>query len=258
METVIIPEKDHSTLCLSTQVGCPMACSFCSTGSLGFSRNLDAGEILWQVLAARDALADTPESPQLRNLVFMGMGEPLLNLDNVLAALRVLSDPLAFDISGRRMTVSTVGIPGPLQRFGQSGLAQLAVSLHAPTQELRSRLMPQAAKVPLDELMAALDRYPLKPRERITYEYILIRGVNDSLAEARELVRLLGHRRAKVNLIAFNPPPHGCDMPYAAPDEDRVLAFQEFLWKKDLTVTLRKSKGQDIAAACGQLRAESS
>lgn len=253
VECVLIPEKDHTTLCLSTQVGCAMGCAFCSTGTMGFVRNMHWSEIAAQALVARRELGPDPALP-LRNLVFMGMGEPLANTTNLLAALEVLRDPTAMDFSSRRMTVSTVGLPEGLKRLGESGLASLAVSLHAPTQELRERIMPVAARVPLPELMAALDAYPLKPRERVTYEYILLGGVNDGLAQARDLVRLLGGRKAKVNLIAYNPPGEG-ESPFQAPDPAQVLAFEEFLWKKDVTVTLRKSKGQDIAAACGQLRA---
>ncbi len=257
IETVLIPEKDHYTQCLSTQVGCAMGCLFCSTGQAGFTRNLSSGEICAQVLLAREYLAAQGSELRLRNLVFMGMGEPLCNLDGVLRSLETLNHPQGLNFSPRRMTVSTVGLPGPLERLGQAGLCALAVSLHAPTQELRARLMPKAGLVPLPELMAALDRYPLKPRQRITCEYILLDRVNDSLAEARQLVRLLGGRRAKVNLIAYNPPPEGSAVGpvFAAPEPGRVLAFEQLLHDKGLTVTLRKSKGQDIGAACGQLKA---
>lgn len=263
VETVLIPEKDHLTLCLSSQVGCAMGCRFCSTGRIGFKRNMTVAEILGQVLVARAHLFETlgpdfttwetrPEG-NLRNLVFMGMGEPLLNLDRLLTALAMLNDPLGLDFAGRRMTVSTVGLPDKLRVLGTSGLASLAVSLHAPTQELRAAIMPAAAQAaPLPELMAALDAYPLKPRQRVTYEYVLLKGVNDSPAEARELVRLLGQRKAKVNLIAYNPGPGD---PFQATDSAAALAFEKILWDRGLAATLRKSKGQDINAACGQLRA---
>lgn len=254
IETVLIPEKDHYTLCLSTQVGCALGCTFCATGKMGFRRNLTPGEILGQILVARQWLWDRKSPLALRNLVFMGMGEPFLNYDNLLAALEALHHPQGLDFSSRRITVSTAGIVKNLAAFGATGLGSLAVSLHAPTQELRERIMPVAKTVPLDELMAALKAYPLKPRERLTFEYLLLDGVNDSPEMARELVRLLSHVKAKVNLIAFNPVP---GIPYGAPDPGRVAAFQDVLRQKGLTATLRKSKGADIAAACGQLRAES-
>jgi len=253
IETVLIPEKDHYTQCLSTQVGCALGCTFCATGKMGFRRNLTPGEILGQILAARQWLADRRSPLALRNLVFMGMGEPLLNYDNLLQALEALHHPQGLDFSSRRITLSTAGIVKNLLAFGATGLGSLAVSLHAPTQELRQRIMPVAGSVPLDELMAVLKAYPLKPRERLTFEYLLLDGVNDSLAEARELVRLLSHVKAKVNLIAYNPVP---GIPYGAPDPARVEAFQDVLRQKGLTATLRKSKGADIAAACGQLRNE--
>ncbi len=254
VETVLIPEKDHYTLCLSTQVGCALGCTFCATGKMGFRRNLTPGEILGQILVARQWLWDRQSPLALRNLVFMGMGEPFLNYDNLLAALESLHHPQGLDFSSRRITVSTAGIVKNLAAFGATGLGSLAVSLHAPTQELRERIMPVAKTVPLDELMAALKAYPLKPRERLTFEYLLLDGINDSPEMARELVRLLSHVKAKVNLIAFNPVP---GIPYGAPDPERVAAFQEVLRQKGFTATLRKSKGADIAAACGQLRAES-
>ncbi len=253
VETVLIPERDHFTQCLSSQVGCPLACTFCSTGDLGFSRNLTSGEILGQVLVARDLLHKRGSALAFRNLVFMGMGEPLLNWEQVVRSLVVLGHDQAFGFSRRRITVSTVGIRGMLAELGNSGLASLAVSLHAPTQELRARLMPRASRFPLDELLKEMEGYPLAPRQRITVEYILIGGVNDSLGHARELTRALSRIKCKVNLITFNPGP---GIPYAAPGQEQVLAFEQLLRDKGLTATLRKSKGQDIAAACGQLRAQ--
>lgn len=261
VETVLIPEADHMTLCLSTQVGCAMGCAFCATGQLGFDRNMSHGEMAAQVLVARQYLEDQGRDPKaLRNLVFMGMGEPLANLDTVLDVLATLASDSGPGFSARRMTVSTVGIPAGLKRLGESGLASLAVSLHAPTQQLRSRIMPKAAQVPLTELIKALEDYPLAPRSRITIEYVLLGGVNDSPEQARELVRLLAHVKCKINLIAYNPGPQGqgeaaCGAGFQAPSEQRVLAFQAALWDKGMTAVLRKSKGRDIAAACGQLRA---
>ena len=258
IETVLIPEADHITQCLSTQVGCAMGCAFCATGSLGFERNMSHAEMAGQVLVARQYLADQGRDPTtLRNLVFMGMGEPLANLDTVLDVLATLGSDTGPGFSSRRMTVSTVGLPAGLERFGESGLASLAVSLHAPTQQLRAQIMPKAARVPLPELIEALERYPLAPRQRITIEYVLLGGVNDSPEHARELVRLLARVKCKINLIAYNPgdPESACATDFRAPDEESVLAFQSALWDKGMTAVLRKSKGRDIAAACGQLRA---
>lgn len=260
IETVVIPEKDHHTLCASTQAGCAMGCLFCSTGGMGFTRNLSMGEILGQYLVARADLAGRgqAEGLPLRNVVLMGMGEPLLNLDNVVRALTALHDPTGLGVSRRRITLSTVGLPEPLLRFGATGLASLAVSLHAPTQELRERLMPKAARVPLEELIEALARYPLQHRERITIEYILLGGVNDDPWHARELNRLVSKLKVKVNCIVYNPP-HGepvaqDGLVLAPPAPERVEAFMETLRNKGLNTVLRKSKGQDIAAACGQLK----
>ncbi|MFP4035490.1 MAG: 23S rRNA (adenine(2503)-C(2))-methyltransferase RlmN [Desulfovermiculus sp.] len=252
VEWVLIPERDHYTLCLSTQAGCPLACSFCSTGRMGFERNLTAGEILSQVLVAQETLKNSQTSWSLRNIVFMGMGEPLLNWPQVEKSLHVLRDPLGLGFSHRRVTVSSVGIPDVLEEFAHTGLASLAVSLHAPTQDLRQKIMPKAARLlPLPELVARLQDLPLKPRQRITIEYILLAGINDSLEQAKDLNRLLSGLKCKINLISFNPAP---DLPYVAPDPEDVLRFERFLWSKGQTVTLRKSKGQDIQAACGQLR----
>ena len=257
IETVLIPEKDRYTQCLSTQAGCAMACTFCRTGQMGLTRNLTPGEILGQVLVAKEYLAESAQESakqlSLRNLVFMGMGEPLLNYDNLLQALESLHHPQGLDFSSRRITVSTVGIVPGILEFGRLSLGSLAVSLHAPTQELREAIMPKAAKaLPLDKMMAVLKQVPLKPRETITFEYVLLGGVNDSQQQARELVRLLSHVKGKVNLIAYNESP---GLPYKTPDPAVVEAFQKVLWDKGVTVTLRKSKGRDISAACGQLLA---
>ncbi|BDV00493.1 dual-specificity RNA methyltransferase RlmN [Thermodesulfomicrobium sp. WS] len=250
VETVLIPDDDRFTQCLSCQVGCPMACTFCATGTMGLRRNMTGGEIAAQVLAARLwAEENVPQKP-ITNLVFMGMGEPFLNWPNVRRALHILTHPEGLSFSRRRVTLSTCGIPGTLQLLAEEDLALPAISLHAPTQELRARIMPKAAGWEITELMAALRRYPLRPRERITIEYLLLGGVNDTLAHARDLVRLLSHLKCKVNLIAYNPTPGAT---YQAPAPDAVLAFEDLLRRKGFTVTLRKSKGQDIAAACGQL-----
>jgi 23S rRNA (adenine2503-C2)-methyltransferase len=254
VETVLIPEKDHRTLCLSSQVGCAMACTFCRTGRMGFRRDMGMAEILGQVLVAREYLEERGEAGSLRNLVFMGMGEPLLNTSELLKSLDVLADDKGLGFSARRMTVSSVGVKSGLEQLGEHGGAALAVSLHAPDQELRERIMPRAARsLPLDRLMESLDAYPLRPRQRITYEYILLKGINDGPAQARGLVRLLGQRKAKVNLIAFNEAP---GIPYEAPELEAVEAFAGTLRGRGLTAMIRKSKGLDIKAACGQLKAE--
>ncbi len=259
VETVLIPStardgEGRMTQCLSCQVGCAMGCTFCSTGSMGFTRNMTLGEIVGQVQVARAYLGDTrPDHPLIRNLVFMGMGEPLLNLEEVMRALKVLHHPQGLAFSARRITVSTCGLPHGLPELGESNLAYLALSLHAPTQELRSKLMPKAAAWPLDKLLAALAVYPLKTRECLTLEYLLIGGVNDQPAHALELARICQRLKAKVNLIVYNPTP---DSPYLPSSSEAVLAFEKKLWDKKVTAIVRKSKGQDISAACGQLRAE--
>lgn len=251
IETVLIPEKDHYTQCLSTQVGCPLACCFCSTGRMGFKRNLSSGEILGQVLVGIAYLEEMQCGLQLRNIVYMGMGEPLFNWEQVKKSLTILGDPRGLNFSHRRVTVSSVGVPGKLQEFAETGLGSLAVSLHAPNQELRARIMPRAAALlSVDALLQTLQSLPLKSRQRITIEYILLGGVNDALEQARDLNRLLSFLRCKINLIAFNPDPKA---PYHAPAPEQILAFEQYLWDKGLTVNLRKSKGADIQAACGQL-----
>lgn len=259
VETVLIPSesregKGRMTQCLSCQVGCAMGCTFCSTGSMGFTRNMSHAEILGQVLAAQDYLGDTPDNPRLRNLVFMGMGEPLLNLREVMRSLVSLNSEPGLSFSPRRITVSTCGIEKGLQELGESGLAYLAISLHAPNQALRERIMPKAARWPLDDLMRSLRDYPLKARERLTFEYLMLGGVNDSLSEARELAKLMAHVKGKLNLILYNPAEGD---PYKAPAPEDVLAFEKYLWSKHITATVRKSKGRDIKAACGQLKAGS-
>ncbi len=260
VETVLIPSTPRDgavrwAQCLSCQVGCTMGCTFCATGGQGFERNMSMAEILSQVLVVRRRLGDDRpnDRPILRNLVFMGMGEPLLNLREVLRSLETLNDKRGLCFSPRRISVSTCGIREGLRELGDCGLAYLAVSLHAPDQELRARIMPKAARLPLDELVEMLAAYPLKTRERITFEYLLLGGVNDGLEHARGLVRLLSKIKGKLNLIVYNPTPGA---PYEAPDAERVLAFERILWDKGITAVVRKSKGQDINAACGQLRSQ--
>ncbi|THB72009.1 MAG: 23S rRNA (adenine(2503)-C(2))-methyltransferase RlmN [Desulfovibrio sp.] len=255
VETVLIPEKEHTTQCLSTQVGCAMACTFCSTGDMGFSRNMTMAEILGQILVAQDYLEATNSLQPLRNLVFMGMGEPFLNFSELMRSLEILRHPMGLEFSSRRITVSTVGVgrDKDMLALGDSGLASLALSLHAPTQELRERIMPKAARKHLDDLMRVVDAYPLKPRQRLTMEYILLGGVNDQPNHAKQLAKLLAGKRVKINLIAYNPPKDCGEALYRAPLEEDILAFEKVLWDKGFTVILRKSKGADIGAACGQL-----
>ena len=255
VETVLIPSvsrdgQERFTQCLSCQVGCAMGCSFCSTGSMGFTRNMSMGEILGQVLVAKDYLKDSLDRPRLKNLVFMGMGEPLLNLREVMRSLKSLHHPRGLAFSARRITVSTCGIKNGLEELGASGLAFLAVSLHAPTQAIREQIMPKAAHWPLPDLIKTLKSYPLNTRERLTFEYLLLGGINDTPEHARELAKLMSHIKAKLNLIAYNPAEGSL---YKAPKYEDILAFEKVLWAKGITATLRKSKGQDIEAACGQL-----
>jgi 23S rRNA (adenine2503-C2)-methyltransferase len=254
IESVLIPAEDHYTQCLSTQVGCPMGCLFCSTGGMGFERNLSSGEIAGQVLAARGHLEDQHIDKPVSNLVFMGMGEPLLNWPQVRKSLEIIRSPDALNFSRRKVTLSTVGVPEKIRQFADSGLALVAVSLHAPRQELRRRIMPGASNYELDDLIACLENYPLAPRERITIEYIMLRGENDSIAHARDLVRVLSRVRCKINLLKYNPGP---DPVFEPSDDETIQAFQEFLRSRGLTVMLRKSMGADIDAACGQLKAKS-
>jgi 23S rRNA (adenine2503-C2)-methyltransferase len=237
------------TQCISSQVGCAMGCVFCASGVAGLKRNMTAGEIVSQVLIGRRHL-EADEA--LRNVVLMGMGEPLHNYGNVARALRLLVHKDGIALSTRRVTVSTSGLVPEIDRLGSdfAGQIALAVSLHAPEDSLRSSLMPINKRYPLRELMAALERYPLSPRRRITIEYTLIKGVNDSDAEARALVRLLRKIRCKVNLIPMNPV---AGTPFEMPSAARVDAFQSILWNDGIGVFVRKQRGDDIAAACGQL-----
>jgi 23S rRNA (adenine2503-C2)-methyltransferase len=248
VEAVAIPEPARRTVCLSTQVGCPLKCSFCFSGTVRFKRNLTVGEILGQFLTVESSRRS---GPTRTNVVFMGMGEPLLNSAAVLAALEVLTDPQGFSVSPRRITVSTAGLASELERFAAAAPpVGLAVSLHATTNEIRGRLMPVNARYPLEALLDATRRLPLRRRRRVTFEYVLLGGENDSPADAWRLAGLLRGLRAKVNLIAFNPwpgAPHGASTPEA------TERFMEILSGRGYTVSLRRSRGDDILAACGQL-----
>lgn len=248
IEAVDIPDGDRRTLCISSQAGCALACSFCVTGYWGAGRNLSAGEIVAQVLSIKQ---DRDHPADGLNLVFMGMGEPLLNLENVGAAIEILSE----HISMRRITVSTAGvIPGIEEIARWKRRPNLAVSLHAPDDELRSRIMPINRSYPLADLLETLRRFPLEPRRRITFEYILIRDVNDSLAQADRLAGLLQGLSCKINLIPTNPDAVlGPAMIPSTPEQ--TAAFQERLYRHGYTATVRKTRGDDVSAACGQLRA---
>jgi 23S rRNA (adenine2503-C2)-methyltransferase len=248
IESVFIPDTPSMTFCISTQVGCAMSCGFCLTGKMGLIRNLTAGEIVGQVrvLAAATGMLDFPF-----NIVLMGMGEPLHNYDNTLKALRILHSEYGLAISPRRMTLSTVGIVPGLERLARELLMpNLAVSLHATTDEQRTALVPPNRKYPLAAILDACRRFPLKKRSRITFEYVMLEGVNDTPDDARRLVKLLSGIKAKVNLIPLNPAP---GIPYQRPSDARVDRFAQILADRHITVSVRKSRGQDIRAACGQL-----
>lgn len=249
IESVLIPEADHHTLCVSSQVGCRQGCAFCRTATLGFSRNLRPAEITGQVLAAR-GLVDA-ERP-LTNLVFMGMGEPLDNLVSLLISLEHILGESGLQMSQRRVTISTVGLADRLADLGRGTPAALAVSLNAANEGLRSKLMPVNRRFSLASLKAALLAYPLKPTRRITLEYVLLGGVNDRPAHAVELARWCRGLKCKVNLIPFNPH-EGAE--FSAPLETDVQVFQEVLISEHITALLRRSRGADISAACGQLAA---
>lgn len=248
VESVLIPDEDRLTLCISSQVGCPLDCGFCLTGSGGFVRNLTTSEIINQICAVQEEL---PEDAKITNIVLMGMGEPLLNYDNVLKALKIMTYGDGLNFSTRKITVSTSGVITEMMRLGMAIPVNLAVSLNATTDEVRSRLMPVNRKYPLSRLLSACREYPLAPRRRITFEYILIKGVNDSLDDARRLTGLLRGIPCKINLIPYNEH-DGSDL--KRPTDTAIRAFQEILQNAGYTALLRTSKGVDISAACGQLR----
>ncbi len=251
IESVLIPEERRRTICLSTQAGCPLACAFCLTGVAGYTRNLKPGEILGQLARV---MRDAGDDARPWNVVVMGMGEPLLNYDNTLAALRVAMDPAGFAVPPRRLTLSTVGILPALERLMHEPVRpSLAISLHAPDADLRRRLMPIEAKYALGDVLAAARRYPVPSGGRVTFEYVLLRGVNDAPAQARALARLLRGFSGKVNLIPLNPAP---GIPFEAPDPAAVSAFCAELAEARVTVSVRRPRGQDILAACGQLHLE--
>jgi len=247
IESVLIPERAHYTACISSQVGCAMGCKFCLTGRRGLNRNLKASEIINQILQIRQSM-DQPD--RLTNIVFMGMGEPLANYWAVKSAVKNIICADALNFSRRRVTLSTCGLVPEIERLGKELPINLAVSLNAADDKTRNLLMPINRRYPLNTLIDTLMRFPLTKRGRITFEYILIRDINDRLTDATKLARLLKDIRAKINLIPFNV---YNGTPFQAPDEGRILAFQDELIRKNYTVIIRKSKGTDISAACGQL-----
>lgn len=251
IESVWIPDPPRYTLCLSSQVGCALGCRFCLTGTLGLKRNLSAAEIVDQVCQVQ---GDPAGHARITNLVLMGMGEPLANYESVLQAIRIMGDPNGLAFSHRRITLSTAGITPRLVQLGKDSPVNLAVSLHAADNELRSELMPVNRTYPVDQVIEACRGYPLPPRKRITFEVVLLRDVNDSPKHARSLVKLLHGVRAKVNLIPFNAFE---GTRFDRPSEKRVLEFQEVLLKAQVTAMIRQSRGADILAACGQLAGRS-
>jgi 23S rRNA (adenine2503-C2)-methyltransferase len=247
VESVLIPGRTHWTACISTQAGCAMGCRFCLTGRQGLRRNLLPSEITGQMTMLR---RHTPEGPQIKNIVLMGMGEPLANYDHTVKAIRILTSDHGLGFSNRRITVSTCGLAPQIVRLGQEICVNLAISLNAPDDRRRDELMPINRKYPLAELLAACRDYPMPGRRMLTFEYILMAGVNDAPADAAHLARLLKGIHCKFNLIAFNEFPGS---PYRTPSPEAVSAFQQVLLDHHYTAILRASKGRDILAACGQL-----
>ena len=250
VETVLMPEGERDTICISTQVGCPVDCKFCMTALLGLERNMTAGEIVGQVLLVARENRLRREGGRL-NIVMMGQGEPLLNLANVVKATRILLDPAGFGLSPRRVTISTAGIIPKMAELGAEAVRpKLAVSLNASTEETRRELMPITRKYPLKDLMAACKAYPLRPWEKLSFEYVLLADVNDSDADARRVAKLLANLNCKVNLIALNPGP---EIPFRTPAPERVESFQAIV-RRSVPCFVRKPRGLDIYAACGQLK----
>jgi 23S rRNA (adenine2503-C2)-methyltransferase len=256
-EMVFIPDADRGTLCVSSQVGCTLNCRFCHTGTMRLVRNLEAGEIVGQVMLARDALGEWPSQPEgrmLSNIVMMGMGEPLYNFDNVRDALKIVMDGDGLGLSRRRITLSTSGVVPMMARAGEEIGVNLAVSLHAVTKEVRDEIVPLNRKYGIEELLEACAAYPgANNARRITFEYVMLKDKNDSDEDARELVRLLRRYKlpAKVNLIPFNPWPGAA---YECSDEERVRRFSEIVFEAGISAPIRRPRGRDIMAACGQLK----
>ncbi len=248
VEAVYIPEDNRATLCVSSQVGCALACTFCSTAQQGFNRNLSTAEIIGQLMAANERMGD---QGRVTNVVMMGMGEPLLNFDSVVAAMNLMTEDFAFGLSKRRVTISTSGVVPAMYRLTEQCDVSMAVSLHAPTDAVRDILVPINQKYPLKELMAACNKYiETSPRGFITFEYVMLDGINDSAADARALVKLLKNTPSKMNLIPFNPFPN---TDYKCSSRDVILRFRDIVHKAGIVTTIRKTRGEDIDAACGQL-----
>jgi len=251
IESVLIPDGEKTTQCISSQVGCAVDCQFCATAKMGLKRNLDAGEIVDQVYLARRLLAEQEPDRKLTNLVYMGMGEPLHNYDNMVKSLRILTNDKGAKLSQRRITVSTSGLVPKLEKLGKEDVRpNLAVSLNAPNDEVRDMIMPINRKWNIGKLLAALKAYPLEQRRRITFEYVLLAGVNDSLRDAAQLAKLLRGVKCKVNIIPWNPHP---EAPYERPAPAVIDAFQAECKRLGLPTYLRTPRGDDIDAACGQL-----
>jgi len=244
VESVLIPDEGRNTLCISTQVGCAMGCTFCLTGTFRLKRNLTTAEIINQLCAVR-------RDAEVRNIVFMGMGEPLQNLDNLVRTIEIMLDGNGMQLSNRRITVSTCGLVPQMAELGRRVTVNLAVSLNATTDELRDRIMPVNRKYPLRELLKACREFPLPSRRKVTIEYVMIGGLNDSLDDAKRLLRLISDIPNKVNLIPFNEH-EGCS--FKAPTRAAIDAFHKYLIDRDVTVITRDSRGGDISAACGQLK----
>ena len=243
IETVLMLEKDRITVCVSTQVGCPLGCTFCATGKMGFKRHLTPGEIVDQIVALKDRRAT--------HVVLMGMGEPFLNYDNTIKALKIINSELGLSFAAKRITVSTAGIPDGIRKLaGLTSKIKLAISLNAPTDEKRNELMPINKKYPLKTLLEAVKYYTEKTKRKITFEYVLIKDFNDSQNDALELSKLVRGIPCKINLIPYNSVP---DLPFEKPSEEKIVAFRDYLSPRCPTVTLRRSKGEDIQGACGQL-----
>ncbi len=252
IEMVYIPEANRGTLCVSSQVGCSLACTFCSTGTQGFSRDLNTAEIIGQVWVAAQSLGHRHKADRrLTNVVMMGMGEPLLNFDNVVRAMGLMRDDYAFGLANRRVTLSTAGLVPAIDRLSEASDVSLAVSLHAPIDELRNQLVPLNKKYPIAELIASCQRYlATRPRAAVTFEYTLMKGVNDQPEHARKLVKLLRKLPSKLNLIPFNPFP---GTRFERSDEAAIDAFQKIIRDSGELATVRRTRGDDIDAACGQL-----
>ncbi len=250
IESVIIPEGDRRTLCVSTQVGCGVRCAFCASGLNGIDRNLTSGELIEQFLWARDLLK--PKNQKISNVVLMGGGEPLNNFDNVKTALEILNHKDGLEFGARRITLSTIGIPAKIDRLEELGKQiNLAISLHAPNEKLRGELMPGLDRVPLSDVLAAAKRYFERTGREVTFEYVVLKGVNDSAACARELRELMAGMRASVNLIPLNPVG---ETKFQRPTEEAVETMRRLLTERGVITTVRRSRGRDIDAACGQLR----